>query len=186
MVKGDVSPAAAEFPADPGLIILYDPEAVHVALGQPDSPVPQGATVNESLDEFKLYVYNLILVLTPCTETGHALRKCDGGLDPRVQGTVFTELLHRLPADTFREVLEVLYRVFIAGNNPIHRAVAQWSLKVAASAAIPNSLPPNRPLGALIKVVGGVGVGQVTFERVAVTGGIFHVCPSPPRVATAV
>ena len=34
--------------------------------------------------------------------------------------------------------------------------------------------------------MGGVGVGQVTFERVAVTGGIFHVCPSPPRVATAV
>ena len=31
-----------------------------------------------------------------------------------------------------------------------------------------------RPLGALIKVVGGGGVGKVTFERVAVTSGIFH------------
>ena len=115
MVKGDVSPAAAnavELPADPGLIILYDPEAVHMALGQPNSPVTQGATVNESLHEFKLYVYNQILVLTPCTETEHAIRKCDGG--PGVQETFFTELFHRLPADTFREILEVLHRVFIA------------------------------------------------------------------------
>ena len=51
-----VSPAAenaAEVPADPGLIILYDPEAVHIALGQPNSPVAQGATINESLENFK-------------------------------------------------------------------------------------------------------------------------------------
>ena len=173
MVKGDVvSPAtanAAELPTDPGLIILYDPEAVHIALGQPNSPVTQGATINESLDDFKQYVYNQVLVLTPCTESEHAIRKCDGGSG--VQETFFTELFHRLPADTFREILEVLHRVFISGNNP----VAEWSCNVSASAAVRNSLPPNRPLGALIKVDGGLGLGQVTFERVAVTNGVFRI-----------
>ena len=166
-VKGDVvSPAAenaAEVPADPGLIILYDPEAVHIVLGQPNSPVAQGATINESLENFKQYVYGQVL-LTPCMESEHAIRKCDGG--PGVQETFFTELFHRLPADTFRAILEALHRICITGNNP----VAEWSCNVSASAAVRNSLPPNIPLGALIKVVGGE-----RFERVAVTRGIFHV-----------
>ena len=166
-VKGDVvSPAAenaAEVPADPGLIILYDPEVVHIALGQPNSPVAQGATINESLENFKQYVYGQVL-LTPCTESEHAIRKCDRG--PGVQETFFTELFHRLPADTFRAILEALHRIFITGSNP----VAEWSCNVSASVAVRNSLPPNIPLGALIKVVRGEG-----FERVAVTRGIFHV-----------
>ena len=43
-----VKPAAAkvkvvELATDPGLIILYDVEAVHIALGQANSPVTQGA-----------------------------------------------------------------------------------------------------------------------------------------------
>ena len=129
-MKGDVvGPAAAnaaELPADPCLIILYDPEAVHIALGQPNSPVTQGATINECLDNFKQYVYSQVL-LTPCTESEHAIRKCDGG--PGVQETFFTELFYQLPADTFRAILEVLHRMFITGNNP----VAEWSCHVMYS-----------------------------------------------------
>ena len=57
--------------ADPGLIIIYDSEAVHVALGQPDSPVIQGATQAESVEAFKRYVFD-VLMLTPWR---HALTK---------------------------------------------------------------------------------------------------------------
>ena len=95
--------------------------------------------MKESFENFKQYVYGKILLKTPCTESEHAIRKCDGG--PSVQETYFTELFHRLPADTFRAILEVLHKIFITGNNP----VADWSCNVSASAGIRNSLPPNRP-----------------------------------------
>ena len=61
--------------------------------------------MKESFENFKQYVYGKILLKTPCTESEHAIRKCDGG--PGVQETYFTELFHRLPADTFRAILEV-------------------------------------------------------------------------------
>ena len=124
--------------------------------------------MRESFENFKQYVYGKVL-LTPCTESEHAIRKCDGG--PGVQESYFTELFHRLPEDTFRAILEVLHKIFITGNNP----VADWSCNVSAAAGIPNSLPPNRPLGTLIKVEGGLGVGRVTFSRVAVSRGVFHI-----------
>ena len=165
---GSAAENAAEVPDDPGLIILYDPEAVHVALQQKNSPIAPGRTMMESFELFKKYVYGQVL-LTPCNESDHAIRKCDGG--PGLQETYFTELFHRLPADTYRAIIEVLHRIFITGNNP----VADWSCNVSAAAGTPNSLPPNRPLGSLIKVEGGLGVGRVTFERVGVTRGVFHI-----------
>ena len=86
-------------------------------------------------------------------------------------GVFFPELFHRLPADTYRAVIEHLHEVFVRANHP----VARWSVNAAASTHDPNSFSPNRPLGSLIKVLGGVGQGQVTFERVAVSHGIFRV-----------
>ena len=162
---GSAAENAAEVPEDPGLIILYDPEAVHIALGQPNSPVAPLVNMRESFEIFKNYVYRQVL-LTPCNESDHAIRKCDGG--PGLQESYFTELFHRLPADTYRAIIEVLHKIFITGNSP----VADWSCNVSAAAGIQNSLPPNRPLGTLIKVEGGLGLGRVTFSRVAVTRGV--------------
>ena len=65
------------------------------------------------------------ILLTPCTESEHAIRKCDGG--PGVQETYFTELFHRLSADTFRAILEVLHKIFITGNNPVAQTVGDFN-----------------------------------------------------------
>ena len=155
-MKGDIGSLAAEnaaeVPTDPGLIILYDPEAVHIALGQPNSPVAQGANMKESFENFKQYVYGKILLKTPCTESEHAIRKCDGG--PGVQETYFTELFHRLPADTFRAILEVLHQIFII------------LLRIGPAMFQPQPTyetvcPPTDRWG--LKVEGGLGVGRVTF-----------------------
>ena len=61
-------------------------------------------------------------------------------------------------------------KVFIFDNT----VTATWSINVAAPAGTANSLPPNRPLGALIKVGGGVGLGQVLMEPVVVQHGVFR------------
>ena len=165
-----VKPAAAqvvELATDPGLIILYDVDAVHIALGQANSPVTQGATPGQSLDYLKQYVYTQILS-TPISDKENAVRKCD---TPGAPQEFFPELFHRLPADTYRAVIEHLHEVFVRANHP----VARWSVNAAASTHDPNSFAPNRPLGSLIKVLGGVGQGQATFERVAVSHGIFRI-----------
>ena len=147
--------------------ILYDVDAVHIALGQANSPVTQGATPGQSLDHLKQYVYTQILS-TPISDKENAVRKCDA---PGAPQEFFPELFHRLPADTYRAVIEHLHEVFVRANHP----VARWSVNAAASTHDPNSFAPNRPLGSLIKVLGGVGQGQVTFERVAVSHGIFRI-----------
>ena len=140
---------------------------MHIALGQPNSPVRQGATPGQSLDDLKQYVYTQVMS-TPLSDKEHTVRKCE---TLGVQQEFFPELFHRVPADTFRAVIEHLNEIFIRANHQ----VAWWSVNVAASAHEPNSCAPDRPLGALIKVLGGVGKGQVTFERVAVSHGIFHI-----------
>ena len=105
------------------------------------------------------YVYQIVM-MTPCSEDDHALER------PASVGTTrrefYPELFHRLPADTYRKIIIHLKDTFIYSGSP----VASWSGNVSSPANIPNSLPPNRPLGALIKVQGGVGLGQVTFEDV--------------------
>ena len=148
-----------EVAEDPGLIILYDCDAVHTTLGQPNAPILQANDAPTSLQNFKRYVYQIVM-MTPCSEDGHALER------PASVGTTrrefYPELFHRLPADTYRKIIIHLKDTFIYSGSP----VASWSGNVSSPANIPNSLPPNRPLGALIKVQGGVGLGQVTFEDV--------------------
>ena len=72
-----------ELATDPGLIILYDVEAVHIALGQANSPVTQGATPGQSLDHLKQYVYTRVMS-TPLSDKEHTVRKCDAGVFSRV------------------------------------------------------------------------------------------------------
>ena len=69
----------------------------------------------------------------------------------------YPELFHCLPTDTFGNIIERLKKVFIHSAQP----TAQWSVNVAAPPHVPNSVPPNQPLGVLIKVQGSVGQGQV-------------------------
>ena len=174
MAQQDQNPAAIrplqssthEEATDPGLIILYDPGAVHTALGQANAPVPQGRDIAASLHNFEQYVYHQIL-LTPCAEEAHCVEK--GSAQATVRN-YHPQLFHRLPADTYREIIERLKTVFIHANT----TTAAWSVSVASSAQAPNSLPPNRPLGALIKVEGGVGLGQVTMEPVGIRHGVFR------------
>ena len=150
---------------NPGLIIIYDMEAVHVALGQPDSPVIQGATQAESVEAFKKYVID-VLMLTPCSDEEHGVQKRS------TPGTIdyYPELLQRLPADTYRKVILRLGHVFAHGNTTTSR----WAVRVSLGVGLPNTLPPHRPLGSLVKVQGGVGQGQLLMERVAESDGIFH------------
>ena len=146
-----VKPAAAkvkvvELATDPGLIILYDVEAVHIALGQANSPVTQGATPGQSLDHIKQYVYTRVMS-TPLSDKEHTVRKCDAlGVQPEF----FPELFRRLPADTFRAVIDHLNEIFIRANHP----VARWSVNAAASAH-DQLLPPTDRwgLGAAISLI---------------------------------
>ena len=78
--------------------------------------------------------------------------------------------VHRLPTDTFRNIVERLKKVFIHSEQP----TAQWSLNVSAPPHVPNSVAPNQPLAVLLKVQGGVGQGQVIFEPVAIPHDIFR------------
>ena len=156
----------AEEATDPGLIILYNAAAVHTALGQANSPVPQGGNIDQSLTAFKQYVYTQIM-LTPCSEEEHCLEKPTAIPNMR---EFYPEVFHRLPTDTFRNIVERLKRVFIHSGQ----ATAQWSVNVSVPAHVPNSVAPNEPLGVLMKVQGGVGTGQVIFERVAIPHGIFR------------
>ena len=142
-----------EVAEDPGLIIIYDCDAVHTALGQPNAPIPQANDAPTSLQNFKRYVYQMVM-MTPCTEDDHALER------PASVGSTrrefYPELFHRLPADTYRKITTHLKDTFIYSGSP----VASWSINVSSPANIPNSLPPNEPLGALIKVQGGVVWGR--------------------------
>ena len=150
---------------DPGLVILYDIEAVHVALGQPGSPVIQGATQAESVEAF-IYIFD-VLMHSSCSDEEHGVQK------PSTPGTIeyYPELLQRLPADTYRKLILCLGNVFTHGNTPTSR----WSVRVASGVHLPDTLPPHRPLGSLIKVQGGVGQGQLLMDRVVEYSGIFRI-----------
>ena len=51
----------------------YDKRAIHTALGQPNAPVAAGATVSESLENFKTFVLNSLL-LVPLDKEEHCVR----------------------------------------------------------------------------------------------------------------
>ena len=158
-----LQPVEAE--ADPGLIIIYDAEAVHDALGQANAPVQQGVDQAESVHNLQEYVYTQVLA-TPCSESEHCVERISDG---NVR-EYYPQLFHRLPADTYRAIIERLKDMFAYRNT----ALARWSVNVATLAHAPGSLPPHRPLGALIKVVRGVGLGQVVMEPVLIQRGIFR------------
>ena len=147
---------------DPGLVILYDVEAVHTALGQRDSPVVQGTSQHESVEAFKKYIFEVIMH-TPCSDVDHGVLK---SLATRTR-QYYPELLQRMSADTYYRVISHLEDVFAVSNTP----TADWSVQVSSVVGVPNSLPPHRPLGFLIKVQGGVGQGQVQMAGV-VTGNL--------------
>ena len=158
---------APEKATNPGLIILYDVEAVHTALGEQGSPIVQGTTQAESVDAFKKYVFEVMMLHTPCSDQEHGVEKSTLG---RRSMKYHPELLHRLPADTYWQVIQRLDHVFAYANTP----TSEWSIRVSSSVLEPNALPPHRPLGCLIKVQGGVGQGQLLMEGVLQSLGIFH------------
>ena len=142
--------STVEAEVDPGLIIMYDPGAVHVALAQPNAPVQQGVDIAKSLENLQRYVYLQVLAM-PCSEPDHCVERLS---DHNVR-EYYPQPCYRIPAYTYCAIIERLKDMFIFSNTP----TARWSVNVAH---FPNSLPPNGPLGALIKVVeGGVGLGQL-------------------------
>ena len=142
-----------EMEKDPGLIIHYGPDQViHDALAQPNSPVPQGNTASASAAALKQYIYDVVLT-TLVSESDNGVLRNDS--------ENFVQYFHRLPQDTFFKIKGRLLTELVTGNTPASR----WSLAVSA--------PPQHPLGCLIKVTGGVGLGQVCMEVVAIRQGIF-------------
>ena len=59
-------------PGDPGLILHYNDEAIHETLGRPNAPIPQAATVAQSSEAFKQYLFNII-VATPVELSEHCV-----------------------------------------------------------------------------------------------------------------
>ena len=147
---------------DPGIVIDYDEDAIHEAAAQAGSPVQQMPTAALSAREFKKWVFDALL-LTPLDQEEQCIMKW---VDT-ASGTTeyFPNLFHRMPQDLFRKVERKLKELFITGNT----ATARWSLQVSD----PNGLPPGRPLGTLIRVSGGLGLGQVDMSIVHVPSGIF-------------
>ena len=149
--------------SDPGIIIICKPRIVHIPLGQPGSPVAQGQDVITSLEHIERYVYGIIL-RTPLAETQHTLS------DPLNPGRRFPTVFHRILGDTFFSLKLVLDEYFVGGGS----RTAAWSRRVSAHWGDQNSLPPHSPLGTILKVSGGSGVGAVMYEVVYFTGGIFR------------
>ena len=126
---------------DPGLIILYGADSIiHEALNEAGSPVPQAGSPAASAAALKDYIYNVVLT-TPVSEE-------DNGVE-RAEGVYFNEVFHRLSQDNYHRVIRRLKRVFVLDRTP----VADWSRRVTT--------PPNPPLASLLRVSGGVGLGQV-------------------------
>ena len=145
---------AKEQEDDPGIIIVYTmDETIHQALGQPGSPVPQGPNAGASSIAFQEFVQREILASTNLS-VDNCIRKSSN--------SYFPNLFHRLPQDDYYAVMQVLGDRFCQGMGPI----AQWSTAVSA--------PPNPPLGAVLRVGGGVGVGGVHFYRELIQQGVFR------------
>ena len=148
-----------------GIIITWKPRLIHVALGQLGSPVPQGPDVITSLERFEHYIYGEI-VRTPLSKVQNCV------VDPLVAPGRFCNLFHRLPEDHFFNAKLKIEEAFVTGGSP----TAQWSVNVSAPSGAANSLLPHSPLGTVLKVTGGVGVGigAVVFEVVHFPAGIFR------------
>ena len=116
--------------------------------------------MGQSLHNFQQYVCQQVIA-TPCAVAEHCVEKPSNNPQGR---EYYPNLFHRLPADVYKDIVERLKTVFIFNNTP----TATWSVNVAAPANTANSLPPNRPLGALIKVGGGVGLGHDLMEPVMI------------------
>ena len=122
---------------DPGIIFIYDAKAVHIALGQPGSPVQQGSTQADSLEHFKKYVFDEV-IQTPCSPEENCVRKVG---DPQY----YYEMFHRLKQDLYDKIKRRLYNLFVLTST--------WSKQVSRDG--PNSLPPHRSLGAMFVIRGG-------------------------------
>ena len=65
--SGKLSEDDEEVEMDPGLLIIYDYEAIHIALPHAGAPVRVGADIAESAERFKEFVHRTIQA-TPVSE----------------------------------------------------------------------------------------------------------------------
>ena len=143
---------------DPGLLLLYNDEAVHEALAEPNVPVAQGGTVGASVEAFKQFVFTVI-VATPVAVDEHCVvARAVPGQPEEYYPMVF----ERLEYNTYRKILQCLRAVFITSQTP----TAQWATTV--------SQPPHPPLCVLMKIVGGVGLGGVQMSVEDLPHSIFR------------
>ena len=159
------SESEPEKEGEPGLLFFYDVAAVHVALGQPGSPIQQEATEAQSVESFKKFIYSEVLK-TPCSaEDNGVLRQLLGQQQPEY----FPNVFHRLSQDLYDKIKKRLTKLFCF---PMHR-IGEWSINVSSDG--PNGLSPHSPLGAALVIKGGVGLGQVYVEQIAFSQGIFRI-----------
>ena len=154
----------------PGLLIHYNVDAVHDALGQKGSPVSQGNGQGESLKNLQDFVWKEILA-TPCDVEEHCIEE---SFTPTTGKEYFKTIFHRLSEKTFLNIVEKLNNTFVEPGS----TTSQWSVSVSPPAGLSHALPPYQPLGKLFKIIGG-GKGKVTIERITVDAGIFkyHISP---------
>ena len=135
---------------DPSLFFAYKDAAIHAALGQPNSPVQQGATVADSSRAFQNYVYGLVMAAggiedENCVEDarpGHEYFKC---------------VFERLYEDQCRHIIRFLKDHFIQAGTP----TAAWSLALAD------------PLCTIFIATGGKGRGVSHVKAEIFRAGVF-------------
>ena len=139
--------------SDPGMIIKYNIQAVHSALAQQGSPVAQGASAGESVENFESYVWNIIVGM-PCDVDEH----CVGEATRSGVRRYVKNMFHRLPEDVFFPTQASLGKNFC-------------DIRIRSSAVVTDSVDvPNPPLGTIFQVVGGTGQGKVAMEPVYMSG----------------
>ena len=121
---------------DPSLFFAYKDAAIHNALGQPNSPVQQGATIEDSSRAFQNYVYGLVMAAggiedENCVE------------DTRPGREYFKRVFERLYEDQCRHIIRSLKDHFIQAGT----ATVAWSLALVD------------PLCTIFTVTGGKGRG---------------------------
>ena len=146
---------------DPGLLLLWDIDRVHVALGQPGAPVPRGQTNTLSLRAMEDYVYDVIMS-TPVEEFDHTIP------DPEDPNKCLRNVYRRLPENTYVKIRQKLHQHFWHNQTP----VATWSRNVSSPPNAQNSLPPHAVLAKVVEIRGGVGTGAVAMQVVSLLAGI--------------
>ena len=96
---------------------MYNAGAVHDALGQANAPAQQGNDIAENVHNFQEFVYVQVLA-TPCSEIEHCVERLS---DVNVR-EYYPQLFHRLPADTYRAIIERLKDMLVYRNTPLAKS----------------------------------------------------------------